>query len=404
MSEAGGSPLRTALAGLFAMAAAMGIGRFALTPLLPFMIEGIPLSAAEGGLIASANYLGYLAGALAAMRGGTDHLRRGFFLALAASAVTSAVMGLGDSLLFLSLVRFAGGVASAYVLVFSSVLVLEQLAREGRPGLSAVHFAGVGLGIALSAAVVGTLSRLGVSWPGLWLSAGAVSALLCLLVGISLGAHRRAGGTRPPEGAASAARSVATGQGGNGAMAAPAPSAALLRLSLAYGLFGVGYVVTATFLTTILRTSEGLAALEAPIWALVGLCAAISILVWNRVAARIGGGRAFALACVLEAVGVVASVTVSGVGGFVLAAILFGSTFMGITALGLLEARRLSAANPRKALGVMTACFGAGQAIGPVLAGVGADLSGSFVLPSLAAAAALVLAAGLVGIGGEEVG
>jgi predicted MFS family arabinose efflux permease len=170
-----------------------------------------------------------------------------------------------------------------------------------------------------------------------------------------------------------------------------------MRIALAYGLFGIGYVVTATFLTSILRASESLAPFEAPAWAAVGLSAAISVWVWGRIAARIGLGRGFALACVLEAIGIAASVLVPGVAGLAIAAILFGGTFMGITSLGLVEARRLSTGDPRRLLGVMTACFGVGQMVGPTLAGLIADATGSFYWPSLGAAAVLLLAALLVG-------
>ncbi|MBA2676378.1 YbfB/YjiJ family MFS transporter, partial [Ramlibacter sp.] len=61
-------PAALALAGLLSLAVAMGIGRFAFTPMLPLMIRDGQLDLAHGGWIAAANYAGYLAGALTAAR------------------------------------------------------------------------------------------------------------------------------------------------------------------------------------------------------------------------------------------------------------------------------------------------------------------------------------------------
>jgi predicted MFS family arabinose efflux permease len=109
-----------------------------------------------------------------------------------------------------------------------------------------------------------------------------------------------------------------------------------------------------------------------------------------------GNARAFALACVLEAAGVAASVLWSALPGIVASALLLGGTFMGLTALGLIESRRLSRGDPRRTLAIMTAAFGLGQILGPAFAGFVHDLTGSFLVPSLGAAGALLVAATLV--------
>src|SRR5438309_10331265 len=82
---------RVAFAGLAALAVAMGIGRFAFTPLLPMMQDDAGVSLAQGGYLASANYLGYLAGALWAMR--PARARAAIRGALLAIALTTLGMG-----------------------------------------------------------------------------------------------------------------------------------------------------------------------------------------------------------------------------------------------------------------------------------------------------------------------
>ncbi|WP_209000082.1 YbfB/YjiJ family MFS transporter [Pannonibacter tanglangensis] len=370
----------TALGGLLALAAAMGIGRFVYTPILPFMTEGVPLSPAQGGLIASANFLGYLIGALLATLPGLPGQQRTWLVgALGASVATSLAMGVAGDLATFALLRFASGLASAFAFVFAAALVLDRLARVGRPGLSAVHFAGVGLGIALSAVMVAGLAAAGSGWRGLWLASGGLTLLLTVAV------IRLLGTTPPPDGPAPAPA------------AAPARlSGRVIRLVVAYGLYGLGYVVTATFVSVIARSDPALAPVEALVWLVVGLSAAPSILIWNTVAGRIGAARAFALAAALEAVGVVLSVTSGSALGLLAAAALLGGTFVGITALGFVEARRLAGGDPRRLLAAMTASFGLGQMLGPSLAGFGAAATGSFLLPSLAAAACLLLSGALM--------
>ena len=353
------------------MATAMGIGRFIYTPILPPMVEGLGLTKGEAGLIASANFLGYLVGALAAASPALPGSARKWLIgALAVSAGTTGLMGSVDSLPVFLTLRFAGGGASAFVLVFSSLLVLEGLGAAGRSGLSALHFGGVGVGIAVSAILTWAIADMGGGWRWMWYAGGLFSLVTVLVVALLVaeGTESRPAAAGGPDGA---------------------ERMRIMPLAVAYGLFGFGYVITATFIVAIVRGSRESAALEPFVWLVVGLAAIPSVAVWAFLGRRFGVIRAFAAACVVEAVGVVASVLWISVSGVLVAAVFLGGTFMGITALGLMAARGLSGAHPRRALAIMTAAFGLGQVIGPIVAGYGFDLTGSFVWPSLLAAAAL---------------
>jgi predicted MFS family arabinose efflux permease len=352
----------------------MGIGRFVYTPILPRMTEDLGISKSAAGLIASANFAGYLAGAAAAatplLRGSR---RRWLLSGLAVSAATTAAMAFVSSIPAFIALRFAGGAGSAFVLVFASALVLDRLKAAGRGGLAAVHFAGVGTGIALSAILVSVLDAHGADWRVLWLVSGAVSA-------VALGIAAALIPDRTEVADAVRARSAPAGR-------------ALIAFAAAYGLFGFGYVITATFLVAIVRGSPAVRSLETVVWVVVGLAAIPSVVLWTAIGQRVGIGRAFAAACVAQAAGVAASVLWIAPAGVFLAALLLGGTIMGLTSLGLIAGQRLSPGDPRATLAIMTACFGVGQMIGPAFAGVLHDATGSFLVPSMAAAGALVLGA-----------
>lgn len=367
-----------ALGGLIALAAGMGIGRFVYTPVLPFMEEALGLTKPQAGIIASVNFLGYLLGALAAAWSALPGGRRGWLLgALGVSAVTTGAMGLTTSMAIFLALRFFGGAASAFVLVFASALVLDRLAASGRTGLSAIHFAGVGVGIAVTAVIVSGLSASGADWQAQWIVSGAVA--LVALVAVVWLVPNETGPERP----VAAAQSSGFDR-------------RLTALIVAYGLFGFGYVITATFISTMVRTVPDLRSIEPIVWLVFGLAAIPSIALWTWIGRRWGNDRSFALACVVEGIGVALSVLTTNAAVVLLGAALLGGTFMGITALGFIHARSLTGGDPRRSLALMTAAFGLGQMIGPTFAGMTYRFGNSFLLPSLVATAALLVAAFLV--------
>lgn len=377
MSAPAIKPVRLAAGGLIALAAAIGIGRFIYTPILPPMADGLQLSKGEAGLIASANFLGYLAGALAAASPRLFGSARAWLLtALAVSAATTGAMAWPAAMPELLLLRFVGGIASAYVLVLASALVLERLNAAGHPGLSAVHFSGVGTGIAVSALLTWALAAVGEDWRTMWLGGGLLSLASLAAVAVLIpGAE--------PRGAPVAPATTGTRDAG------------LRLLAAAYGLFGFGYIITATFIVVIVRSSPQAAPIEPLFWLAFGLAAIPSVALWVAAGRRLGVMPTFAIVAIVEAVGVFASVASTGIAALFLGSALLGGTFMGLTALGLIAARDLAPTDARRWVGILTSAFGLGQIAGPVVAGYGYDLTGSFFLPSLLAVAALAVAAGL---------
>ncbi len=375
------APKMTELAfgGLLALAIGLGISRFVFTPILPFMEEGLGLGKSDAGLIASANFLGYLIGALLAIRQSLPGSLRFWFLsALMVCALTTGLMGLTDSLPVFLVLRFVGGVASAIVMIFGTTLILSRFAAEGRSSLTSLYFAGVGVGISLSSLLIMALISYGADWQEMWIWGGALSGLLLLPV------------------------FWLVPRDGKSADAAITPprlifSPRLKALILSYFLLGFGYIITATFISALVRHIPGLQWMQTPVWLVVGLAGIPSVPIWSWVGRRLGNHNSYAIASLCLAVGVASSVFAASEGAVFLSALLLGGTFMGMSAVGLVHSREILPDNARQILAVMTLAFGLGQTIGPVFAGYAYDYFGNFVAASLIAAVGLVVAALLTG-------
>ncbi|OQP87644.1 MFS transporter [Rhizobium rhizosphaerae] len=385
----------TACAGAIAMAVAMGFGRFSFTPILPGMMSGTGLSAADAGVIASANFVGYLLGAVLAGLGWGEGREKTIGLgALLATSLLLGGMSLAASLPLFAILRFLAGMASAFAMIFLSQIVLTRAVEAGTPHVQSVHFSGVGLGIALSALLVFLVTeRPNASWPS-WREAWAGCALVAItgtaLVGLFL-----------PDG-------VQRGSHDGSARERPLVwSRAFGLVALSYGLFGFGYVVTATFLVVMVRgqaDAGGNAQLvEFVCWLVTGLSAAVSLFAWRPLLVRLGAVTTYLVALLVEAAGLILTIALPFPLAPILGGLLLGITFMVITAFGLQIGRALSPGSERKALSVMTAAFGIGQIIGPLMAGWMVEHTGSYTPATLAAAAALGLAALLLLLGGGTV-
>lgn len=132
---------------MISLAIAMGVGRFAFTPMFPLMVRDGLLTTENGTLLAASNYLGYLLGAMLAGRIRIKSSLLLVFGLLGTAAVTGAV-GWTTSVFVWALLRLVAGIMSAWTLIAASAWGLAWLASLGRQHLAGIIFAGVGLGIA----------------------------------------------------------------------------------------------------------------------------------------------------------------------------------------------------------------------------------------------------------------
>ena len=363
--------MRIALAGLAALAVAMGVGRFAFTPILPMMQQDAGLSVAGGGWLASANYLGYFAGALwagATRANAATVIRAG----LAAIGISTLAMALDTGFAAWAVLRAIAGVASAWVLIHTSAWALERLAPLGRPILAGVLYAGVGSGIVVAGSSCAILMTAHAGSSSAWLLLGIASIAITAAVWPVFHSSNEKETT------------VSAPQRWTWAQA---------RLVIAYGAYGFGYIIPATFLPVMARAVVSDPAVFGWAWPVFGAAAALSTLLVALFSGRYGNRAAWIASHAVMALGVAAPVFWPGVGGIVLAALCVGGTFVVITMVGLQEARTVAGTQAARLMAAMTAAFAAGQIIGPLAVSLVIGAGGGFSAALLFACAVLIAGA-----------
>ncbi|WP_250517301.1 YbfB/YjiJ family MFS transporter [Caballeronia sp. INDeC2] len=373
-----------ALACAVVLAVALGVGRFAFTPLLPLMLKSGALDIRHGGWLASANYAGYLIGALSCAAIRIDHARM-VRLALAWTVVLTLAMGLVHLFWLWAAIRFAAGVVSAWAFVFASQWGLRRLAELDAHGLGGVIYAGPGVGIVATGLLGAAAAALGVPAPWVWIGFAVCSAVAGALVWKTLAHHA------PPTRA-------------RAHLADNAPHASAradsIGLVVLYSLAGFGYIITATFLPVIARQALPGSPWPDLFWPAFGL----ALIAGALIAARLPlswDNRLLSAACYLiQALGILLGIVFPSALGFGIGSALLGLPFTAITLFAMREARRLRGEAAAGLMGYATAAYGLGQIAGPLVAAPIAAHTGTFSIALWTAAAALALgAAGLLWLG-----
>lgn len=359
--------------GVLLLVVAMGISRFAFTPILPFMRIEEGLSFEEGGYLASSNYIGYFVGALGA--GFIYRNKKNFLLITVVLNVLSIfIMGLTHSFLFWVILRFIAGATSGFIFVLTSSIIMDYLATHFQTRFSGFLFSGIGLGIAISGLLVPFIEGI-YDWEGTWLGLGILSALFLV---ITLLLWRNI--------------SIQDGEKVEKSNDTKIFQGFMLWLIIAYGLEGLGYIITGTFLVDIIYNIESLQSFASFSWVIAGIAAAPAAPIWMMLISKYSTVKVLSMAYILQVVGILLPVLTQTAWSVLLSAFLFGFTFVGIVSLSTAYARELFPKQSGVVVSALTTAYALGQIIGPILASWTESYFDSFKAP-LSAAGSIVTVA-----------
>jgi MFS family permease len=362
-----------AWAGLVALAVAMGIGRFAFTPIMPMMEADAGLTLRAAGWLAAANYLGYLLGALCAARLTLSQGVRGGLLLI---AIVTFAMGVTHAFALQLSLRLLAGIGSAWVLVHVSAWTLGRLLALRRSEANGVVYAGVGVGTAAAGLVVIGLMQAHWDSDRTWQVFGVASLLVTLGLWRTFGAATDAGEANVE---AAISRIHWTRD--------------KWRLMACYFGLGIGYIIPATYLPDMAHRYITDPLVFGLAWPVFGAASALSTWVAARWLGHVNDRRLWAICNALMAAGVALPALWPTLAAILVAALLVGGTYMVITMLALRESRRAAGTDATAFIAAMTAAFAIGQIAGPLLVSAVAHQPHGFAASLLASAVIVLLAA-----------
>lgn len=336
--------------GILFLVIAMGISRFAFTPILPFMRVDEGLSFSQGGWLASSNYVGYFVGALGA--GFILRNKKHFVIAnVIINIISILLMGWIESYGIWIVLRFIAGATGGFIFVLTSSIVMDYLASNLLTRWSGYVFSGIGLGIAISGLFVPFIEA-SFAWQGTWIGLGILS-LLFLLTTVLLWRNINVQ---------------------NGSKLSKSDDTNIWRgfmpwLIIAYGFEGLGYIITGTFLVDIIYNIESLRAYAGYSWVIVGLAAIPSAPLWMHLMSRFSTISMMAIAYALQVVGILLPVLSQSVWSVLLSAFLYGFTFVGLVTMTTGYGRQLFPKQSAYVVSMLTTFYALGQIIGPLFAG-----------------------------------
>lgn len=359
--------------GASALFLAMGVARFAFTPILPLMQKDFQFSDTVSGILASVNYLGYLLGAFYARYLSIKRYAYSFFIISIPLSLLFVVFMYVDSYILWYVLRFLSGFFSAVVFIISAEFTMDYLTMGYKPQYGGIIYTGIGGGMVLSGLTVPFLSTY-FSSSEIWLWLGVLSFFPAISAIIFT--HKPDFVEKKlPQNDKSVDRQI-------------------YLLMGSYMLEGLGYIITGTFISVIVLRGTGSVTLSGYVWVIAGLGAVFITPLWPVFAKKAGIANAIITAFTVQAVAIATPVFSQNIGLTLLASVGYGGTFLGIVSLTLAYGRQLSPGGTTTS--GLTLFFSIGQMTGPFIAGYLADKTGGFDMAVLIAAFAALAGGTLV--------
>ena len=287
-------------------------------------------------------------------------------------------------------IRLFSGIASGVAMILSSSLVIQSFNPERRSVLSALHYAGIGVGISASAILTWWLLTLGYHFDVIWLIAGIISLpLLWLLYAIR---PTNLSASQPNNNQTSSIHQTYLNFKRSLYEAAAGHIKPIILLSASYLLAGFGYITSATFLPVMAsqrlttQTHAGLL-----IWLVVGVFAMLSNPIWGALAKRIGETKTLMGLTLLQALGMYLPIWFDGAVGLYGNAIILGLTFVGMVSMTLTLMKNINPIYSNLLMGLATLAYALGQFIGPLVTVALAGKNDNFNAGLLVAAMGLII-------------
>ncbi|WP_438363953.1 YbfB/YjiJ family MFS transporter [Staphylococcus pseudintermedius] len=364
--------------GMIALFIVIALGRFAYTPILPFMQLDTGLDNKSVGLLATFNYLGYLIGAMLPifyiMKNKVFDLKCYLLLNVA----TMLLFGVTDHFVIWSLLRLLNGISSGAVFVLASNIVLEALHLARREGIAGLLYSAVGLGLFSSSLFIFLYTDV-THWRETWIWLGSAAFILTLIIIVCL----RENPTLPEP---------ASHKAHGPEKVIRYSKKFYIPFAIAYFCEGAGYIITGTFLVAIVKTMPTLSEYAALSWMFVGLGAIPATVLWSMIGQRIGICLSVILAFLLQIVAVLMPIFTVNAFAIALSSMIFGATFLGLTTLFMSKSHQITFEKKGNNLvAVMTLIYSVGQMIAPYISGILIERTHSYNDALIFAAAILVV-------------